>query len=159
MWPTLHAYYKPPPHCHPPRTNKHALVCHFLQIRCNREGTKRHGLPRRNNIRVFHRSRPAKIYINIHFHDEYTRGNIYRLKKEIPKANQRQVEHGGRGRGGGSDATYRIRETRKRIWRRNVTSSTGYFTLPLPFFSHFCLANSRYNTAQQIWLARWRWYF
>lgn len=32
------------------------------------------------------RSRPVKIYINIHFYDEYTKGDIYLFTK-IPKTN------------------------------------------------------------------------
>lgn len=59
-----------------------------------------------------------KIYINIHFYDEYTKGDIYLFTK-IPKTNS-----GAGGQGGiDSDATYRIRETRKRdITRKNVKS-------------------------------------
>lgn len=40
---------------------------------------------RGNTIRI-PRSRPVKIYINIHFYDEYTKGDIYLFTK-IPKAN------------------------------------------------------------------------
>lgn len=73
------------------------------------------GLVRGNTIRI-PRSRPVKIYINIHFYDEYTKGDIYLFTK-IPKANS------GAGGGIDSDATYRIRETRKRdITRKNVES-------------------------------------
>lgn len=32
------------------------------------------------------RSRPVKIYINIHFYDEYTKGDVY-LSAKIPKTN------------------------------------------------------------------------
>lgn len=82
MLPTLHAYYKPRI---PPRTNEQARVCHFLQIRCNRGGREECGVECVVTIHI-PRSRPVKIYINIHFYDEYTKGDIYLFTK-IPKAN------------------------------------------------------------------------
>lgn len=82
----------------------------------------------RGNTIHIPRRRPVKIYINIHFYDEYTKGDIYLFTK-IPKANS-----GAGGLGIDSDATYRIRETRKRdITRKNVESGnisqSGFYTL------------------------------
>lgn len=82
MLPTLHAYYKPRIS---PRTNEQARVCHFLQIRDVIEGIGRGECGEECVVTIrIPRSRPVKIYINIHFYDEYTKGDVYLFAK-IPK--------------------------------------------------------------------------